>query len=152
MVGKIIIAKENIIKVSKIEKNTLTGYDVFTEKLIQIENSGYIEITEQLIALLGSDELRIKLVNAMEKTDEEMMNLLGMSYRTFYRHKVKYISQEVPKDSVSKRISLNEKTISEIRNRYATKKFPISKLASDYKLTTTLVATIVNRKGAYANK
>lgn len=152
MIGKIIIAKENIIKVSKIEKNILTGYDVFTEKLIQIENSGYIEITEQLIALLGSDELRIKLVNAMEKTDEEMMNLLGMSYRTFYRHKVKYISQEVPKDSVSKRISLNEKTISEIRNRYATKKFPISKLASDYKLTTTLVATIVNRKGAYATK
>jgi hypothetical protein len=152
MIGKIIIAKENIIKVSKIEKNILTGYDVFTEKLIQIENSGYIEITEQLIALLGSDELRIKLVNAMEKTDKEMMELLGMSDRNFYRHKVKYISQEVPKDSISKRISLNEKTISEIRDKHATKKFAMSKLASDYKLTTTLVATIVNRKGAYAKK
>ena len=133
MLGKIIIAKENIIKVSKIEKNILTGYDVFTEKLIQIdlENSGYIEITEQLIALLGSDELRIKLVNAMEKTDKEMMELLGMSDRNFYRHKVKYISQEVPKDSISKRIALNEKTISEIRNKHATEKFTITQKMVD---------------------
>ncbi len=82
MQNKIIISKDNIVKVQCIDKGIITGYDVLTEEFVQIKNSECIEVTENILSLLGSTENRVKLTSAMFNNQIEKAKVLGVSERS----------------------------------------------------------------------
>lgn len=106
MENKIIITKDAIIKIRSIEKEVLTGYDIFTEKLIEIPNNGYMEITEQIISLLGCEEKRLRLASALCKNQSQMSKILNLSDRTVFRLENEFMNSE---DSTTHRCKFTTK-------------------------------------------
>lgn len=94
MENKIIITKDAFIKVRSVENNVIIGYNIFTEELVQISNSDYMEITSEIISILGDEEKRIRLANAMCKNQIGISKILKVSERTVFRLENEFMNSE----------------------------------------------------------
>ena len=149
MENKIIITKDAIVKVRGVEKGILTGFDILKEKLVQIPNSGYIEITQQIISLLGNEEHRLKLAHALYLKDKDVAKSLSVTDRTLRRMDIQYLNEEKSSIDYSP-LNLSKKTISEIRRLCEEKKLNYTQIGHKFNISNTTIGRIVNKKGAYA--
>lgn len=149
MENKIIITKDGIIKIRNIEKGILTGFDIIKERLVQIPNNGYIEITEQIKSLLGCEESRLKLARAMYIKDKDVAKSLSITNRTLRRLDIQYLGEEKSKIDYSP-ANLSEKSIIEIRKLAQEKELTHTQIGNKFNVSNTTVGRIVNKKGAYA--
>lgn len=94
MENRIIITKNAIIKVRKIEKGMIIGYNVLNEELVEVTNNGHMEITEQIISLLGSEEKRLRLASALCKNKSQISKMLNLSDRTVFRLENEFMNSE----------------------------------------------------------
>jgi len=150
MENKIIITKDAIVKVRKIEKGILTGFDIFKECLVQIPDAGYIEINEQVISLLGNTENRLKLAHALYKKDKDVAKSMSITYRTLRRMDIEHLGEEKSKTDYS-HANLSEKSILEIRKLCSEKKLNYLQIGNKFGISNTTVGRIFRKKGAYAN-
>lgn len=150
MENKIIITKNAIIKVRNIEKGILTGFDVFKECLVQVPNNEYIEITQQIISLLGNEENRLKLAHALYLKDKDVAKSLQVTDRTLRRMDIEYLGEGKSKVDYSP-LNLSKKTIMEIRKLCQEKELNYTQIGYKFNISNTTIGRIANKKGAYAN-
>ena len=94
MENKIIITRNAIIKVRNIEKGVIIGYNVLNEELIEVPNNGYMEITQEIISLLGCEEKRLRVPSALCKTQSQISKMLNLSDRTVFRLENEFMNSE----------------------------------------------------------
>lgn len=151
MENKIVITKDAIVKVRSVEKGVLTGFDILKECIIQIPNNEYIEITEQVISLLGNEENRLKLARAIYFKDKDVSKLLSVTDRTLRRLDIQYLGDKKSDIDYSP-LNLPKKTILEIRRLCEEKKLNYTQIGNKFKISNTTVGRIANKKGAYSEK
>lgn len=84
---KLVIYKNKIIKVLEESQSGYCGYDVFSEKMYSIlKNNNCIEIPEIVIKLIGCEESRLRLANAICNGElPEIAKKLDTSERNVFR-------------------------------------------------------------------
>lgn len=141
MENKIIITKDAIIKVRSIEKGILIGYNIFTEELIQIPNSGYMEITEQIISLLGCEEKRLRLSYALCKSQSKIAKMMGLSDRSVFRLEDKHMNY-TGTQKVNQKSQLTEEDVLKIKEMCNSKKYTRLQIAEKFEISKTTVRNI----------
>ncbi len=151
MQNKIIISKNNIIKVQSIEKGILTGYDVLTEEFVQIKDSDCMEITEKILSLLGSVENRVKLTSAMPKNQIEKARILGVSERSVLRLENQYINYDTNrtcKHTVNNS-QLSAEEIKSLRDDHKLGTYTYEKLSFKYNVSVSTTRRVVGGIGKF---
>lgn len=149
MENKIIITKNAIVKVKKIEKDTLLGFDILKEELVELPNQPYIEITEQIISLLGNEENRLKIAHVLCFKDKDVAKLLGITERTLRRMDIEYLGEK--KNTNYSKLNLSKKTVLEIRKMCEEKELNYTQIGHKFRISNTTIGRIANKKGAYEN-
>ena len=150
MENKIIITKDAIVKVRSVDKGVLTGYNILTEKLVQIIGSEYMEITEQVISLLGNEENRLRLASSLFLNPKDICKALNITDRTLFRLENQYVNQEGRKVN-NKPLDLNKEQIDEIRKLNSSGKYSQIYIGNEFKISSQSVSNICLRKGKYKN-
>lgn len=153
MENKIIITKDAILKVSRIEKGMLIGFDIFTEKIIQVPNVDCMEITSQIISILGNEEHRVKLANLLGKSQSDRAKVLNLSERQMARLDKKYINHDSERTCahIVTNNNFSEKQVKELRKEYHSSKLGYGKIAYKWNTSVTTVRRIINMQGKYKN-
>lgn len=141
MENKIIITKDAIIKVRKIEKGILTGFDIFKECIVEVPNNNYVEISEQVISLIGSEENRLRLATAICSKQTEIAKMMGLSDRTVFRLEQKHMNHigDVP---VNQKTQLTKDDVSEIKKMCESGKYNRMEIAEKFNVSRTTVRNI----------
>lgn len=141
MENKIIITKDAILKVRSIERGMIIGFDIFKESLVKIPNRNYIEITEQVVSLLGSEEHRLRLATALCKKQTEISKMVGLSDRTVARLEQKYMNYN-GKNPVNQKTQLTEDDVSKIKKMCSSGKHSRSEIADKFNVSKTTIRNI----------
>ncbi len=89
---KLIIYKDKVLKVLEENKSSYCGYDIISEKMYSIKkNCNAILLPEIVVRLLGCEETRLRVTNALCCGNlSEMADKLGFSERNVFRLLNKY--------------------------------------------------------------
>lgn len=150
MENKIIITKNAIIKVRNIEKGVIIGYNVLNEELVEVPNNGYMEITQEIISLLGNEENRLRLASSLFLNSKDICKTLNVTDRTLFRLEKKYVNQEGRKVN-NNSLNLNKEQIDEIRKLNSSGKYSQIYIGNQFNISSQSVSNICLRKGKYKN-
>jgi hypothetical protein len=98
MINKVLISDKYFIKVNSETVTSFIGFDILTENVVSIDKTEkYMEISQSVLDLIGSEELRFRVVNTLCSSDLKRSKLLKVTERTVFRMKNQYTANVIPR-------------------------------------------------------